>query len=146
MASNFNNSTPAAAAGSKNVVFATDGAGNDSGAYVAPYDVNVFTAGLNTNNQRIWRQQPTRACKFPASATNSLAIGRVASTGTVVYTIAKNGVGFATITFTSSATGVWAQASDATFNGTSDLLEIDGPATADGTLADVSINLWGYQT
>src|SRR5208337_2419935 len=145
MASNFNGTTPAAPAGSKNVTWQTDGAGNDSAYYLSPFDVNVFTAGVNTNNQRMWRQQILRACKFPASATNSKAEGRVASTGTVVYTISKNGSGFATITFTASATGVWAQASDATF-AAGDLLEVDAPAVADGTLADVSINLWGYLT
>jgi len=143
MASNFNSTTPAAAAGTKNVSFATDGAGNDSASYIAPADVNVFTAGLNTNNQRMWRQQMTRACKFPSGAANSKAEGRVASTGTVVYSISKNGTPFATVTFTTSATGVWAQASDATF-AAGDLIEVDGPATADGTLADVSINLQGF--
>lgn len=145
MASNFNGTTPAAPAGSKNVAFQTDGAGNDSANYVAPCDVNVFTAGLNTNGQVMWRQQMTRACKFPAAASGSYSKGTVASTGTVVYSISKNGTPFATITFTASATGVWAQASDATF-AAGDTLEVDAPATADATLVNVSINLMGYLT
>jgi hypothetical protein len=145
MASNFNNTTPASPAGSKNVAWQTDGAGNDSANYVAPCDVNAFTAGLNTNNQKIWRQQMLRNASFPINATGSYAKGSVASTGTVVYTISINGTPFATITFTASATGVWAQAAaQAVVPG--DLIEIDGPATADATLADVSINLMGYLT
>lgn len=145
MASNFNDSTPAAPAGSLNVKWQTDGSGNDSAYAVAPFDVPVFAPGVGTNNQKLLRIKLTRAVKFPSGAASSYATASVASTGAPVFTFNKNGAPFATVTYTASASGVWAQASDATF-AAGDLLEVDGPATADGTLADVGMTLYGFRT
>jgi len=147
MASNFNDTTPAAPAGSLNVKWQTDGSGNDSAYYKVPFALGVFAPGLGVASQKLVRIVPTSAVKFLAGAAASVAVASAASTGTVVFSIYKNGgSAFATITFTSSATGVWAQASDATFNGTSDLLEIDGPVSPDATLADVGITFAGFRT
>jgi hypothetical protein len=146
MSVTFNSTTPAAAAGSKNITWQVDGSGNVSGEYVAPFDVPVFAPGVGSNNQKLLRIKLTRAVKFPAGAANSYATASAASTGAPVFSFSKNGgAAFATVTYTASATGVWAQASDATF-AAGDLLEVDGPATADGTLADVGITLFGYRT
>lgn len=145
MSSNFNNTTPSAPAGSLNVSWQTDGGGNDSAYVVAPFDVPVFAPGVGTNNQKLLRVKLARAVKFPSGAANSQATASAASTGAPVFTFSKNGSSFATVTYTASATGVWAQASDSTF-AAGDLLEVDGPATADGTLADVGMTLFGYRT
>lgn len=145
MPSNFNDTTPAAPAGSLNVKFQTDGGGNNSAYVAAPFDVPVFAPGVGTNNQKLLRIKLTRATKFPAGAANSYATASAASTGTATFTFSKNGAPFATVAYTASATGVFTQASDATF-AAGDLLEVDGPATADGTLADVGMTLYGYRT
>jgi len=146
MASNINNTTPASPAGSKNLQWQLDTGGNISANYVAPFDVSAFNPGIGVNGQMLGRAQMTRPVTFPASAPNSKAEADVAATGSTTFTLKKNGTSFATIVFSASGTtGAFTQASDATF-AAGDLLEIDGPATADATLADISINLFGYLT
>lgn len=147
MASNFNDTTPAAPAGSLNVKWQTDGAGNDSASFTTPYDVRIFNAGVGTNNQELLFLIPCRALKFPAGAAGSTSKSKTAATASTTYTFLKNGVSFATLVFGIGATtGTWTQASDATFNGTSDILEVTGPATADATLASFGFMLQGIRT
>src|SRR5208283_3809306 len=142
MASNFNNTTPAAAAGSKNVTWQTDGAGNDSAAYIAPADFFAFAAGKPTLNEIFLRLAILRACKFPASATNSYAVASAASGTLGTFTLSKNGTPFATVNYTASATGVFTQASDATF-AAGDVLEVQcTTADVSNTLSDVGISLY----
>ena len=116
-----------------------------SGLTYAPFDVPVFAPGLGSNNQKLLRIALARTVTFPASAANSYAVASVASTGAAVFTLSKNGVSFATVTYTASAVGVFVQASDANFV-SGDLLEVDGPASADATLANVGITLFGERT
>jgi hypothetical protein len=111
-----------------------------------PFDVGVFAPGAGSNNQKLVRLNLARAVKFPAGASASYAVASAAATGSTTFTLKKNGTSFATVNFPASATtGTWTQASDATF-AAGDLLEIDGPATADATLADVGITLSGTRT
>jgi hypothetical protein len=108
-----------------------------------PFDVAAFVAGVGTNNQKLLRAGIARAVTFPSGAAASLALASAAATGSTTFTLKKNGSSFATVNFAASAsTGTWTQASDAVF-AAGDLLEIDGPATADATLADVGITLSG---
>ncbi len=110
-----------------------------------PLDVAVFAPGLGSNSQKLARVKIARACTFPAGAANSFASASAAATGSTVFTLKQNGTSFATVTFAASATsGTWSQASAATF-AAGDLLEIDGPSTADATLADVGITLYGQR-
>ena len=154
MSVTFNSTTPAAAAGSLNVVWQKDGSGNVSGEYTAPFDIPVYNKGVGANGDILFYGIPTRAIKFPSGAASSKAVAQVAATGTggtaATFTFKKGGSGFATCVFDSGVggglVGTWTQASDATFNGTSDVLEVDGPATADATLANFSMILRGYRT
>jgi hypothetical protein len=110
-----------------------------------PFDVSVFVPGLGSNNQKLIRVKLARAVTFPASATLSQADASAAATGSTTFTLKKNGSSFATVNYAASATsGTWTQASDAVF-AAGDLLEIDGQATADATLADVGITLAGVR-
>lgn len=110
-----------------------------------PYDVAAFAPGLGSNNQVLLRIALPRAVKFAAGAALSTARASATATGSTTYTFKKNGTSFATVNYAaSSSSGVYTQASDETF-AASDLLEIDGPATADATLADVGIVLAGLQ-
>lgn len=111
-----------------------------------PFDVSVFAPGLGSNSQILFRGKLARAVTFPAGASLSLASASAAATGSTTYTLKKNGTSFATVNFAASASvGTWTQASDAVF-AAGDLLEIDGPATADATLANVGITLAGVRS
>jgi hypothetical protein len=110
-----------------------------------PFDIGVFAPGVGTNNQKLARVALARAVTFPASATLSQAVASAAATGSTTFTLKKNGTSFATVNYAaSSAAGIWTQASDAVF-AAGDVLEIDGPSTADATLADVGITLAGVR-
>lgn len=110
-----------------------------------PFGIGVFAPGVGSNAQVLLYIKLDRATIFPASAPNSYAVANTAATGSTTYTFKKNGSSFATVVFSASGTtGAWTQASDATF-APGDILELDGPATADATLANVGITLQGYR-
>lgn len=110
-----------------------------------PFDVAVFAPGVGTNNQILLRIKLARAVTFPAGASLSQATAGTAATGSTTFTFKKNGSSFATVNFAASGTsGTWTQASDAVF-AAGDTLEIDGPATADATLADIGFTLAGVR-
>lgn len=112
-------------------------------ASVLNFSAPSFAPGLGTANQKLLRIPLIQAVKFLAGAANSRATASVAATGSTTFTLSKNGTPFATVNFaTSSATGVWTQAADSTF-AIGDVLEVDGPALPDASLADVGINLAG---
>ena len=105
------------------------------------YDIGVFLSGTVLASELVFRLAAVRAFSLPASFTGSLGSAVVASTGTAVFSIRKNGTQFGTLTFTTSASGVFS--GSATSFAVTDLLTIIGPGTADGTLSDISINLKG---
>lgn len=113
-----------------------------------PFALGFFLQGLGSNSQIWFRNILPDAITFPISA--SLCPPGSASanaTGSTTFTFKKNGTAFATLNYAAgSAVGIWTQAAAASFNGTSDLLEIDGPATADATLADVGFTIRGVRT
>lgn len=147
MSSNFNNSTPAAPAGSLNIKWQTDGAGNDSAYYGVPFVPGVGNKGAGQNNDIYFYGVLPFAVAFPSGASGSTATAKTAATGSTTFTFKKNGSSFATVVFSGSGTvGAFTLSSTTSFNGTSDILEIDGPATADATLADFTLLLLGYRT
>jgi hypothetical protein len=111
-----------------------------------PFDVSVFAPGVGANNQKLLRAKLARAVTFPATAALSQTAASANATASTTFTLSKNGTSFATVNFAAAAAvGIWTQASDAVF-AAGDLLEIDGPATADATLADVGITLAGVRS
>lgn len=126
------------------VVIFSDGTNYETGL-VRIFDVAVFAPGVGSNNQILARFNMVRTVIFPASAPNSQATASATATGNTTYTLKKNGSSFATILYSAGgSTGAFTQASDASF-AAGDLFEIDGPATADATLANVGITLQGYR-
>jgi hypothetical protein len=147
MAITLSSTTPAAVAGSKNVAWQKDGSGNVSGEFSAPVAFGVYNQGVGSTAQVLLVMIPTAAIAFPSGATNSSAVAGVAATGSTTFTFKKNGTSFATCVFAASGTsGTFTLATLTAFNGTSDILEIDGPGTADATLANFSLVLAGYRT
>lgn len=150
MSITLNSITPAAPSGGTNVTWQQDMSGNVSG-YIpiagSAFSVGFFNRGVGANSDVYYYGVPQFACKFLAGAAASRSAAKVAATASTTFTFLKNGTPFATLVFAASGTtGTWTQASDEPFNGTTDILEIDGPATADATLASYGITLVGQRT
>lgn len=74
---------------------------------------------------------------FTSTVARSLARARVAATASAVYLVKRNGTQVATVTFSAGATvGTWS-ANVAWADG--DFAVLEAPATADATLADITI-------
>lgn len=126
------------------VVLYTDGT-NYFTASPRPQTVGIFAGGVGSNAQVLLYLKLDRPCIFPASAPNSFAEASIAATGSTTFTFKKNGASFATVVFSGAGTtGAFTQASDATFVA-GDIIELDGPGTADATLANIGFTLQGYR-
>jgi hypothetical protein len=80
----------------------------------------------------------------PVALANSTCTSGVAATASTVITLYKNGTAFGTCTFgAGSAAGSLASSAGAGFNGTSDVLTVSNQSTADATLANVSLAIYG---
>ena len=74
---------------------------------------------------------------FTSTTARSFARSRVAATSATTYTVKKNGTTVATVTFAAGATvGVW---SAGVTWADGDFAVLEAPATADATLADITI-------
>ena len=96
--------------------------------------------GLPTNGQEVLRLTMTHAITFPSGMTGSQSKSGIASTGNVAFSIRKNGVEFATLTYNTTSTGVFAAASSTSL-AIGDELIVLAPATADTTLANIGVSL-----
>jgi hypothetical protein len=82
---------------------------------------------------------------FPIGLSDSYAGAEVASTGTAVYSVKKNGVEFATVTFSAGdPVGVIACPVATSFV-EGDKLSMTAPTPRDATLSGVAINIVGYR-
>lgn len=106
------------------------------------FDLALFVQARPTDGELVSRHIFTEFVSFPAGLTDSYSTAVTASTGTAEFSLEKNGSEFGTVTFTSSATGVLAAASETVFS-PGDLLTVIAPASQDATLADVSLTLTG---
>lgn len=109
-------------------------------AFEIPYAIPIFVPGTMTNGELVYRFTAIEDFRIPSGASGSQAKAGVASTGNVAFDIKKNGADSGDITFNVSATGSYTVGSNIDFTA-GDVLEVTGPATADGTLADVSITI-----
>lgn len=116
-----------------------------------PYDIAYIWNGVPPSYTNC--TTPTDACaavaipravSCPVNLTASVGVAQEASTGTAVVNINQIHSGSATlrgtITFTSSATGVFASAGGLTI-AAGDLVQLAFPTTADATLGDISVTL-----
>lgn len=101
----------------------------------------LYSSGLPGNNETLVRYEIPDAITFPAGMTLSLASSDVAATASAVFSVQKNGVTFATITFAAAASdGTFIAATPTTF-AAGDLLTVIAPTPQDATLSGVSITL-----
>jgi hypothetical protein len=106
------------------------------------YDIAINFEGVTTNGEII-RVKMVRAVTLPASLTGSSFDAGTAATASTVFTLKQNGSSIGTITFAASGTtGTVSFASAVTFSA-GDTFEIDAPATADATLANIAFTFAG---
>jgi len=108
-----------------------------------PFDLTAFYPGVPTASAIVTRVPVARAVTFPAGLTGSIGSASVAATGSAAFSVQKNGVSVATITFAAGATSATFTADTAITLAAGDLLSIHAPATADATLANVGFVLAG---
>lgn len=118
-------------------IYLTEGRTIRPKAPLLPY---VHIAGTDSNGREHLRMIPP-ACFFRNDPAGTHGIAGTAATGSTTYSVKKNGVAFGTLVWAAAGTIATTLIASTTFNGTSDVLTIEGPATADATLANIGIQL-----
>lgn len=106
------------------------------------YDMALFAAAPFQALEKVWEHVAVRAFTLPEDLTSSLAKISSANTGTSIFKIEKNGSEIATVTFTNSATGVFASDDDVSV-AIGDVLSLYAPYPQDSTLSDLKITMVG---
>jgi len=108
------------------------------------YDLASFDTDRPATGELLVKIYPL-GVTFPAGLTESQAGAEVAASADAVFSITKNGVEFATLTFPAGdSTGVFACATDTTFE-SGDVLRVIAPSPRDATLSGVAATLVGYR-
>jgi hypothetical protein len=108
-----------------------------------PFIVSASITGVALNSETVLQYVAPQSFTIPAGASGSLAKANSAATGSATFTIKKNGAAVGTIAFPASGTtGTFAFATTQTFSA-GDVLQLSAPSTADLTLADIGITLYG---
>lgn len=103
----------------------------------------VSAEGTLRDGELLVRHIFVSTIEFANDFDGSYASSDTASAGTAVLSITKNGVEVGTLTFTASTEGIFATSGGAVTFIEGDVLKIIAPATADASLANVSISLLG---
>lgn len=106
------------------------------------YEMGNWDSDRPATGEELYSWIMTTTVTFPAAFLGSVAKARIASTGTVVYSIRKNDVEIGTITFTASVTGVFALASQTAF-AAGDRISLIAPDPRDATLSGVVVTVVG---
>lgn len=114
---------------------------NDVDASAKIYDVAGGISGLPVGNTTVSSFVIVRDVSFPSNLSGSVSKAQIASTGMSVFSIEKNGTQFATLTFNSSAVGIFNGAATTFTSG--DILSVVTPPLQDTTLSDVYYTLSG---
>lgn len=104
------------------------------------YEISNWDSDRPATAEEVVAHIVTTTVTFPIAFAESRAKALVASTGTAVYSIQKNGVQIGTLTFTASLTGVFALASATTFVA-GDRFSLVAPSPRDATLSGVSMTI-----
>lgn len=109
------------------------------------YDVQFFDTDRPASGELVNKAYP-KGVTFLVGLAASYATAEIASTGTVHYSFQKNGVEFATLTFSpGNVIGVFACPTQTAFTAASDKLTMIAPASRDATLSGVGGNLVGFR-
>lgn len=110
-----------------------------------PYDAHAYVSGAPENGEVLIRVPLARAVTFSANFAGSYANAETAATASTVLIIRRNGTQIGTVTFASAGTsGTFASTGGATQSfSAGDVFSVEGPATADATLAGIGFALAG---
>lgn len=109
-------------------------------------DIGVFVPGLPGDDAVVLRYTPLRPMTIPDDAIGSVCNCEVDPASSAIFTIKRNGSNIGTITIAGGATtGSFTFSSPASFNGTTDVLEIVAPTPQDTDLVNVYIGIKGYR-
>jgi hypothetical protein len=112
---------------------------------VPRYDLAIYDTDRPGSGEMIAKWVAPTPTTFRASLVESKAIAEIAATASAVFSIRKNGVQFATLTFgAASATGVFVCVSDAAFVA-GDVLTVIAPNPRDATLSGVAATIVSYR-
>jgi hypothetical protein len=111
-----------------------------------PIAVAMFLAGTGANGEQALRLVVPVAFSVPSGGAGSYGSARVAATGSTTYTAKKNGTSFGTFVWPAAGTAATVTIGSTTAFVAGDVVTIDGPATADATLADIAITIAGTLT
>jgi hypothetical protein len=115
----------------------------DIGGVNEPGDLSVFVPGTMVDAQLIYRRKVPRAFTLPINLTGSFVTATVAATASTTVTLKKNGSSIGTAVWAISGTTATLTFAAAVSFAAGDVFTIEGPATADVTLANVSFDLFG---
>jgi hypothetical protein len=109
------------------------------------YDLALDASDRPDSGDTFRRFVFTHVVQYYAGMTDSRAVASVAATAMAVFSIQKNGVEFATLTFAAGGTiGTFACPTATTFN-PGDMISVVAPNPRDATLATLAITLTGYR-
>ena len=145
-----NNALPASSRGAANGVASL---GADSKvpvsqlpSYANAYDLAGYWQGKPANGATIFYLPIVRALTLPVNLGGSSAKSRVVTTASTTYIIKKNGSQIGTMTFgVGASTATFSFLNPINFT-PGDILQIDAPATADATHADIGFSLFATLT
>lgn len=108
------------------------------------YELPIFLLGAQTlANQLLIRIRPSRAVTFPAGLVRSTFTATANATGTTIFSVQKDDIQVGTITVAAGGTSAIFASAGFSINGTTSILSVVGPASADATLANIGIVLTG---
>jgi len=109
-------------------------------------DVVVFFGGLPGNSEVVHREAFTRSTFFAGDLAGSMFDSGVDSAGSVDFDVTVDATTVATITYNAGTNSAVTVTTAGFTVAVGEVLEITGPATADGSMADISIVLKGIRS
>jgi hypothetical protein len=110
-----------------------------------PFSAMLYVAGAPTAGEVVARLAMPYGVSFASAFAGSVARTVTAATASAAFNVTKNGSGIGSISFAAASTaGTFAGAAGSFVLG--DVLGVTAPASADATLADVSITLLGTRS
>lgn len=115
------------------------------GSVSAPYDVGGTYNGSPEAGTVLLRYPMPRAVRFVVGISGSQGVANTAATAAVAFTLCKNGMAFATMSFAAAATTATFTCANETDFAAGDVLTVVAPASTDDTLADLGFSLAGIR-